>query len=130
MISLYTDIIIIYNSPETAKSGGTLLRNEPLVHKEVFLMNKYEVLYIIRNDAEDEQKSALADKFSELVKGLNAENVIVDKWGTKKFAYPIDFKNEGYYVLMTFDAAPDVPEELRRQLMISDDVVRQMIVKK
>ncbi|MDR2634911.1 MAG: 30S ribosomal protein S6 [Clostridiales bacterium] len=93
-------------------------------------MNKYEILYIIKNDVDDERKSALADKFADLVTTLGGTVDGVDKWGTKKFAYPINFMNEGYYVLMNFTAAPTVPAELDRQMKIIDDIVRQMIVRK
>ncbi|MDR3216265.1 MAG: 30S ribosomal protein S6 [Clostridiaceae bacterium] len=93
-------------------------------------MNKYEILYILKNDIDDERKAALTEKFAELVKTLGGTVDGVDKWGTKKFAYPINFMNEGYYVLMNFSAAPTVPTELDRQMKIIDDVVRQMIIKK
>ena len=53
----------------------------------------------------------------------------IDKWGTKKFAYPIDYKAEGYYVLMTYEAAPTLNKELVRVAGITDDVIRQMITK-
>ena len=52
-----------------------------------------------------------------------------DKWGTKKTAYPINFKNEAYYVLMTFEANGKVVEELKRVAGIDADVVRRLITK-
>ena len=54
----------------------------------------------------------------------------VDKWGDKKFAYPIDYKTEGYYVLMNFTADPAFPQELERQMRIADEVIRYMVIKK
>ena len=90
-------------------------------------MNKYEMLYIIANDLTDEAKEAVVAKFEKLVteNGGNVEKI--DKWGTKKFAYPIDYKAEGYYVLMTYNAEPTLNKELVRVAGISDEVIRQMI---
>ena len=54
----------------------------------------------------------------------------VDKWGVKKLAYEINFKSEGYYVLMNFTANADLPQELERQMRITDEVMRFIVVKK
>lgn len=92
-------------------------------------MNKYQLLFIIDNDIEDEAKDAVIDKFSNLIAELGGTVGMLDKWGTRKYAYPINFKNEGYYVLMQFEATPDVPAEVDRQMRINDYVVRQLITK-
>ena len=60
--------------------------------------------------------------------GGTVENV--DKWGVKKLAYEIDFKSEGYYVLMNFTAPSEFPQELERQMRITDEVIRFIVVKK
>lgn len=72
-------------------------------------MNKYELLYIIDNELEAEAKDALIAKFSDIVVNDGGSVETIDKWGTKKLAYPINFKNEGFYVLMNFTAKPEVP---------------------
>ena len=89
-----------------------------------------EILYIIQNGIDDDQKSSTVEKYSKLVETLNGKVESVDKWGTKKYAYPIDYKNEGYYVLMNFEADDTVPAEIRRQMGNDENVVRQMIIKK
>ncbi len=93
-------------------------------------MNKYEMLYIIQNDVDDEVKNKIVEKYSKLVESLNGTVESVDTWGTKKYAYKINFKSEGYYVLMNFTAADTVPQELSRQLGNDENVVREMIIRK
>ena len=93
-------------------------------------MNNYEILYIIKNDLEDDAKAAVVDKYSALVEKLGGSVDSVDKWGTKKFAYTIDFKNEGYYVLMNFKADAAAPAEIDRLMNIDDAVMRHMVVRK
>ena len=92
-------------------------------------MAKYEMLYLINNDLTDESKDAEIAKYEEIVKSMGGAVVSTDKWGTKKTAYPIRFKNEAYYVLMTFEAEANVLAELDRIADIDADVVRRMITK-
>jgi small subunit ribosomal protein S6 len=53
----------------------------------------------------------------------------VDHWGKRKFAYPINKKPEGYYVVLQTKAEPDVMSELDRQLGLSTDVVRHIVLR-
>ena len=92
-------------------------------------MAKYEMLYLHNNDATDEVKAAEVEKYETIVKSMNGTVVSTDKWGTKKLAYPIKFKNEAYYVLMTFEADGSVVNELDRIAGIDGEVLRRMITK-
>ena len=78
----------------------------------------------------DEVKAAAADKFSALITDLGGAVSTVDKWGMRKFAYPINYKTEGYYVLMNFESAPEVPAELERQMRNDENVVRFLVTRK
>lgn len=93
-------------------------------------MNSYELLYIIDNDLSEEAKEAVIAKLNAIVTDNGGSVESVEKWGTKKLAYPINFKNEGYYVLVNFSAAATLPSELERIMRITDSVVRFMVVKK
>ncbi len=53
----------------------------------------------------------------------------VDHWGKRKFAYPINKKNEGYYVVIQSMAEPAVMSELDRQMGLDTDVVRHMVLR-
>lgn len=93
-------------------------------------MNKYEVLYILDAKIDDAAKDALIEKFKGVVESAGGAVENVDKWGVKKLAYEISFKSEGYYVLMNFTANADLPQELERQMRITDEVMRFIVVKK
>ena len=92
-------------------------------------MAKYEMLYLLNNDLTDEAKDAEIAKYEDIVKTMGGAVASTDKWGTKKTAYPINFKNEAYYVLMTFESDGKVVEELKRVAGIDADVVRRLITK-
>ena len=92
-------------------------------------MTKYEMLYLLNNDSTEEVKTAEIAKYEEIVTKNGGAVVSTDKWGTKKTAYPIKFKNEAYFVLMTFEANADVLTELDRVAGIDSEVLRRMITK-
>ena len=92
-------------------------------------MAKYEMLYLLKNDLTDEAKDAKIAKFENVVTSMGGSVASSEKWGTKKTAYPIKYKNESYYVLMTFEADGKVVEELKRVAGIDADVVRRLITK-
>ena len=92
-------------------------------------MAKYEMLYLLNNDSTEEVKAAEIAKYEEIVTKAGGAVVSTDKWGAKKTAYPIKFKNEAYFVLMTFEAEANVLNELDRVAGIDNEVLRRMITK-
>lgn len=92
-------------------------------------MTKYELMFIIDPTLEDDKKNAVI----ETTKGIiETEGTVgkVDVWGMRKLAYPIQKKNEGYYVVVEFEAESALPKELDRRLKIMDTVMRHMIINK
>lgn len=92
-------------------------------------MAKYELMFIIDPTLEEAAKDATVEKVQEII---NADGTVanVDVWGMRKLAYPIQKKNEGYYVVVEFDASAALPKELDRRLKISDSVMRHIIINK
>ena len=92
-------------------------------------MNKYELMYIIDPAVEEEARKALIAKFNDLIANNGG---IVDKaeeMGKKRLAYAVNYKTEGYYVLVNFQAEAELPKELERNLQISDSVIRYLVIK-
>ena len=90
-------------------------------------MKAYEVLYIIDNAVTDEKREEIVNKVKALVENNGGKAQEPEKWGLRKFAYPIAYKNDGYYVLMNFEAPVNVPQILNNQLLIMEGVVRFMV---
>ena len=93
-------------------------------------MNKYELLYIISSSATEEQREGLIKKINSLIESKGGVVEGVDKWGMKKLAYPIQFKNEGFYVLVNLSVKPEAIKEMNDLMNITEFVVRQMFVRK
>ena len=93
-------------------------------------MTKYEMLYILDADLSDEEKESIVKKFEDLVVGNGGVVEKTDRWGIKKLCYPINYKSEGYYVLMTFEAEKTLVVEIKRIAGITDGVIRRLITKR
>ena len=69
-------------------------------------------------------------KFEDLVKSSGGVVENTERWGMKKLQYPINYKTEGFYVLMTFEAEKTLVVELKRVAGITDGIVRRLITKR
>ena len=96
-------------------------------------MNKYEMLVIFSASLSDEQKDAIVDKYTKLMEKDGGKVESVNKanpWGVRKLAYPIKYKNEGYYVLYNFESTADVAHNVVSLMRIDENVLRQMCLRK
>lgn len=93
-------------------------------------MNRYELTYIIDAALEETARKELIEKVSDLIAANGGEVEKVDEtWGKRRLAYAINYKTEGWYVLVTFKAPAELPKELERNLEIYDSVIRYLVVK-
>ncbi|XVG95916.1 30S ribosomal protein S6 [Eubacteriales bacterium KG127] len=92
-------------------------------------MINYEIMFIVDPTLDDEMKEKTVEAVKEII-ASEGEVTNIDVWGLRKLAYPIEKKNEGYYVVIEFSAATTLPKELDRRLRISDNVIRHLIVNK
>jgi len=92
------------------------------------VISNYETVFIVAADIGDDNIKATVDKFIELIEA-NGTIIEKDEWGRKKLAYPIDFKEEGYYMLIKFSSAPTFPLELERVFNITDAILRSFTLK-
>lgn len=92
-------------------------------------MANYEVMFILDPTLSEEEKKAAIEKVQGVI-SEHGELGDTDVWGLRKLAYPIQKKNEGYYVVTEFKADTEFPKELDRRIKISDKIIRHMIVNK
>ena len=92
-------------------------------------ISNYETVFIVAADIGDDNIKSTIDKFTDLI-SANGTIIEKDEWGKKKLAYPIDFKEEGYYVLVNYSSAPSFLSELERVFNITDSILRSFTLKK
>ena len=92
-------------------------------------MNKYELVYIIDPAVEETARKELIERYNALITSNGGTVDKVDEWGKRRLAYAINYKTEGYYVLVCFQAESELPREIERQLQISEPCIRYQIVR-
>ncbi len=89
----------------------------------------YELMIIVDADVDDAANRAVIERVKELVTVDGGTVPNVDNWGRRRFAYPINHKNEGVYtVLEIVTDAPNL-DETDRFLRLADDVVRHKLIR-
>ena len=92
-------------------------------------MNKYELVYVIDAALDDEARKAVIDRFNGMIEQNGGKVTKVDEWGKRRLAYPINYKTEGYYVLVNFESEATLPREIERTMQIAESILRYLIVK-
>ncbi|NMD72485.1 30S ribosomal protein S6 [Bacillus sp. DNRA2] len=92
-------------------------------------MKKYEVMYIIRPNIEDEAKKALVERFNTILADNGAEVNETKDWGKRRLAYEINDFRDGYYQILNVNATPAAVEEFSRLAKISEDIIRHIVIK-
>ena len=91
------------------------------------LGEKYEAMVVFSLKNGEEQVQNLVAKFTDLITA-DGELTNIDEWGKRKLAYPINYENDGYYVVYNFTSKTDFPAEFERIVSITDGVLRSMVV--
>jgi len=92
-------------------------------------MRAYELMVIFESGLDDQ---AIDDQVKSVAAQIAARGGAVagtDRWGRRRFAYEIDHKQEGYYVVWELTAEGGDLEPLERSLRLADEVVRHKLVR-
>ena len=91
-------------------------------------MRKYELMYIIRPDLEEEAVQAAVEKIKDVITSQGGEITEHEVLGKRRLAYEIQKFWDGVYVLVHFQANTDAVSELERVIRISDDYIRHLVI--
>lgn len=94
------------------------------------MRHSYELTVIVRNDPNDEVINNTVSQVQGWVEANSLGQVTkVDRWGRRRLAYELDKQREGYYVCMTGDMDPANLPELERNLKLSPNVLRYLLIR-
>lgn len=91
-------------------------------------MNKYESVVIIDPDVAEEKVKELSQKFTDIINN-DGKVEKVEELGKKRLAYEVKKNKEGYYVVINFEANPELISELERNYRIMDEVIKFITVR-
>ena len=91
-------------------------------------MKKYEVMYIIRPEVEEEARKALIEEINAAFAANNSTVEKVDEWGIRDLAYEIAKCRKGYYVVLNVTATVEALNEFTRLANIKENIIRHIVV--
>jgi len=92
-------------------------------------MRRYELMLVLRPDAPDERTTAIVDRTTRQITTDGGQIIKVAPWGRRRLAYPIERYREGSYHIIVFEGAAGTIAELERTLLITEEVLRHLIVR-
>ncbi len=92
-------------------------------------MRPYEVMVIFDSETEESEIRSAVDRLLETLKSRGAELGPVDYWGRRRFAYRLNHRWEGFYVVLQARSEPEPMEELNRALALGDEVLRHKVLR-
>ena len=93
------------------------------------LLRDYELVYIVRPSAGEEELTALNERVQGWISAEGGEVQKLTPWGRRRLAYPIDRFRDGTYVAINFRGGPQSVTGIERNLKLSEDVIRYMLVR-
>lgn len=92
-------------------------------------MRKYEMIFIVRPDIEEEELGKLVTQMEGVVAGAGGKIEKVDRMGRRRLAYRIGRFQDGHFILFIFEGTGDTVKELERRLGVTDSVIKFLAVR-
>jgi small subunit ribosomal protein S6 len=89
----------------------------------------YEIMFIVRPDVEEADLDKLIEGFEKNVTDGGGEIRSTEKMGRRRLAYTVRKFNDGFYVLLTINAAGSLIAEIERRLRVSEPVIKFITVR-
>ena len=93
-------------------------------------MNKYEIMFIVRPEVEDEARNTLIENFKNVLTSNDGTVDNVNEWGLRDFAYEIKDYKKGYYVVMDVTTSAENIAEFERLSRINANVLRHLTLRR
>ena len=93
-------------------------------------MENYEIMFIVKNTIEDDANKKVADSLKDLITADKGKIIEFKEMGKRKLAYPIKKELTGTYYVMTVEASHATIKEFDRKVLINENVLRHLIIKK
>lgn len=91
-------------------------------------MTVYETTFVLDPTLDEHGIRKEIEKIEELINSRQGKIIKTEKWGLKKFAYPIKKKLQGFYTLIYFEGDGNIPSELERSYKLNESCLRYLTV--
>ena len=93
------------------------------------LLRKYELVWILGGDVDEEQGTESVEKITSLVIDAGGEVTGTDIWGKRALAYPIKKNSEGYYLQANFEIDGPQAQDFERAIYADQSIIRHLLVR-
>jgi small subunit ribosomal protein S6 len=93
------------------------------------MQRKYEVMFIIRPDLQEEDLDKLISNLESQAANAGATVKNVERMGKRRLAYLVRKFIDGFYVLFTVEADGKAIHEIERRLRVSEPVIKFISVR-
>jgi small subunit ribosomal protein S6 len=87
-------------------------------------------MFIVDPTLSDSDVENIQERLRELAVSRSAEVKKIAVWERRRLAYPIKGRRDGIYLLAELRADPPVVQELDRQLAVTENVLRHVVVRR
>lgn len=91
-------------------------------------MKKYEVMYIVRANLEQEAIKTEVTNVNNIFTSNGSTVLECKEWGLRELAYEIEHARKGYYVWLLVDATPKAINEFNRIAGYNENIIRHIVV--
>ncbi len=92
-------------------------------------MRPYETMVIFDTAAEESAVTATLERGLDALRAKGGLPGRVDRWGRRTFAYELNHKREGYYVVVELTAEPEAVADMERVFVLADEVLRHKVIR-
>jgi small subunit ribosomal protein S6 len=85
-------------------------------------------MLLFRPDLEDDQLQAAVERVTRAIVNAGGSLSKISPWGKRRLAYPIQHHRDASYFLIHFDIEPSAVRDIERGLLISEEILRHLVV--
>ena len=93
------------------------------------MLRAYELMLIFDRDVEEGERNPLLERFTAAIEAGAGKVATTDDWGLRQFAYEIDHKHEGHYMVFEIVTESAGLDDVDRMLRLADEIVRHKIIR-
>ncbi len=91
-------------------------------------MRRYELMLLLRPDLEDDKLQSAVEKVTRAIVNAGGSLSKVSPWGKRRLAYEIQHHRDASYFLIHFDIDPSEVRGIERGLLISEEILRHLVI--
>lgn len=93
------------------------------------VMRKYEGMFLVDAAAASADWDGIVGQITTVLDRAEAEIISLNKWDDRRLCFEIKKRNRGTYILCYFNALPESLANIERDVQISEDILRVLILR-